>query len=141
MINVLAVIKNQKLESQMYAALSDGSRYHLAVVDSGFTALEAIGQKRFHLIVIARDLTYMNGMKTAEKIRNIMGVEEPPPFAIAAPRFTREEIEDFLTVGVFDFWESPLSLQRIRLTVDMAAKWRSRNDNLLSYGEYLERNR
>ncbi len=139
MINILAVENNRKAASQIYAALSDKSRYHLAVVESGYTALEAIGQKNFHLIIIDRDLAYMNGLKTAQKIRSILG-NETTPFVISAPKLTREEIEYFLPTGVFDFWEAPLSISRIRLTADMAEKWRSRNDNILSYAEYLERN-
>lgn len=140
MINILAVENNRKVASQIYAALSDKSRYHLAVVESGYTAMEAIGQKHFHLIIIGRDLAYMNGLKTAQKIRSILG-NDTTPFVISAPQLSREEIEEFLPTGVFDIWEAPLSIQRIRLTADMAADWRSKNDNLLSYEEYLERNR
>lgn len=139
MINILAVENNRKASSQIYAALSDKSRYHLAVVESGYTALEAIGQKYFHLIIISRDLAYMSGLKTAQKIRSILGAETTP-FVISAPQLSREEIEEFLPTGVFDFWEAPLSIHRIRLTADMSTEWRSRNDNLLSYAEYLERN-
>ncbi|MCM1298569.1 MAG: response regulator, partial [[Eubacterium] siraeum] len=106
MINILAVENNRKISTQIYAALSDKSRYHLAVVESGYTALEAIGQKRFHLIIIGRDLAYMSGLKTAQKIRSILG-DETPPFVICAAQFSREEIEDFLPTGIFDVLESP----------------------------------
>ncbi len=140
MINILAVENDQQTASMIYSALSQREKYHLAVVESGYTALEAIAQKQFNIIIIDRDLSYMNGAKTAEKIRERLG-DENPPFVITAPFFTRDDVEEFLPFGVFDFWERPVSIQRIRLTVDMIAKsWRSKRDNLVNYREFLDRN-
>ena len=140
MINILAVENDQQTASMIYSALSQREKYHLAVVESGYTALEAIIQKKFGVIIIDRDLSYMNGVKTAGKIRERLGSENPP-FVITAPFFTRDDVEEFLPFGVFDFWERPVSIQRIRLTVDMIAKsWRSKRDNLVTYREFLDRN-
>lgn len=141
MINILAVEQDQQMASVIYYALSDKSLYHLAVVESGYIAMEAIEQKRFDLIIVARDLTYMNGFKTAAKIRTRLGFEVSP-FVITAPEFTREDVEGLLPSGVFDFWEMPVSPQRIRLTADMVGRyWKSGRDNLGSYREFLDRNR
>ena len=140
MINILAVEQNQQYASVIYHALSDKSRYHLAVVESGYTALEAIEQKRFDLIIIAKNLSYMDGYKTGTKIRERLGFEVSP-FVIAANEFSRDEVEEFLSLGVFDFWEMPVSPQRIRLAADMVGEyWRSGKDNLASYREFLDRN-
>lgn len=140
MINILAVEHDRQIASVIYRALSDKSLYHLAVVESGYTAMEAIEQKRFDLIIIDRDLSYMNGFKTAAKIRARLGFEVSP-FVITAPEFRREDIEELLPSGVFDFWEMPVSPQRIRLTADMVGRyWRSERDNLGSYREFLDRN-
>lgn len=141
MINILAVEQDQQLASVIYYALSDKSRYHLAVVGTGYTALEAIEQKRFDLIIVSKNLSYMNGYKTAVKIRERLGFEASP-FVMTAPEFSREEVEEFLPLGVFDFWEMPVSPQRIRLAADMVGRyWKSGRDNLVSYGEFLDRNR
>ncbi len=141
MINILAVEQDQQLASVIYYALSDKSCYHLAVVGSGYTALEAIEKKKFDLIIIARDISYMNGFKTATKIRERIGFEVSP-FVITAPEFSQEDVEEFLPLGVFDFWEMPVSPQRIRLAADMVGKyWKSGKDNLASYREFLDRNR
>ena len=51
-----------------------------------------------------------------------------------------EEVDEFIKTGVFDFWEPPLNIQRIKLTVDSIAEgWRSPKDNLKNYSEYLDR--
>ena len=140
MINILAVEYDRRNASQIYAALSDRSRYHLAICESGYTALEAVGQKRFDLIIIDRDLPYLNGLKTARTIRRRIGMDVSP-FVIIAPSFDRDEIETFITTGVFDFWEQPLRTPRIKLTADCAPQWQGVRDNLQSYAEYLVRNR
>lgn len=139
MINILAVENDQKKASVIYSALSDRSRYHLAIVDSGYTAIEAIGQKKFDLIIIERDLSFMNGLKTARSLRKrLPGFL--PPFVVIGGELEEEEAEAFISTGVFDFWTSPLSIQRIRLTIEsVAAEWRSPNDNIKNYGEYLDR--
>lgn len=139
MINILAVENDQKKASVIYSALSDRSRYHLAIVDSGYTAIEAIGQKKFDLIIIERDLSFMNGLKTARSLRKrLPGFL--PPFVVISGELEEEEAEAFISTGVFDFWTSPLSIQRIRLTIEsVAAEWRSTNDNIKNYGEYLDR--
>lgn len=140
MINILAAENDRQTASLIYSTLSDKEKYHLAVVESGYTALEAIAQKRFDIIIIDRDLSYMNGAKTAQKIRERLGAELSP-FVITAPEFSRDDVEEFIPFGVFDFWEMPVSIQRIRLTVDTVAKgWKGQRDNLLNYREFLERN-
>lgn len=140
MINILAVENEQQTASLIYSALSQREKYHLAIVESGYTALEAIELKQFDVIIIDRDLSYMNGAKTARKIRARVG-RENAPFVITAPFFTKDDVEEFLPFGVFDFWERPVSIQRIRLTVDMIAKgWKGPRDNLVSYKEFLDRN-
>lgn len=139
MINILAVENDQKKASVIYSALSDRSRYHLAIVDSGYTAIEAIGQKKFDLIIIERDLSFMNGLKTARSLRKRLS-GFLPPFVVIGGELEEEEAEAFISTGVFDFWTSPLSIQRIRLTIEsVAAEWRSPNDNIKNYGEYLDR--
>lgn len=140
MINILAVGHDREMASLIYYALSDKSRYHLAMVELGYTAIEAIGQKQFDVIIIDRDISYMSGLKTAYKLRGALG-DNISPFVITAPEFTQSDIEDFLSLGVFDFWEMPVSVQRIKLAVDMIAKeWKGDRDNLKSYREFLERN-
>lgn len=140
MINILAVENDRQTASLIYSALSDREKYHLAIVESGYTALEAVQLKRFDIIIIDRDLSYMNGAKTAKKIREKLGFELSP-FVITAPLFTRDDVEEFLPFGIFDFWERPVGIQRIRLTVDTVAKgWKGPNDNLVNYREFLERN-
>ncbi|MBD5082188.1 MAG: response regulator [Ruminococcaceae bacterium] len=140
MINILAAENDRQTASLIYSALSDKEKYHLAIVESGYTALEAIGQKRFDIIIIERDLSYMNGVVTARKIRERLG-SEMSPFVITAPEFSREEVEDFIPYGIFDFWERPVSIQRIRLAVNAVAEgWKGQRDNLLNYREFLERN-
>ena len=57
MINILAVENDQQTASMIYSALSQREKYHLAVVESGYTALEAIIQKKFGVIIIDRDLS------------------------------------------------------------------------------------
>lgn len=138
MINILAVEHDPKMASLIYYALSDKSLYHLAIVESGYTAMEAIGQKQFDVIIINRDLSYMNGYKTALKLRTVLG-KETSPFVITASDFTQREIEEFIPLGVFDFWEMPVSVQRIKLTVDMAKDWQNDGDNLKSYREFADR--
>ncbi len=140
MINILAVENDQKTASLIYSALSIKERYHLAVVESGYTALEAVSLKQFNVIIIDRDLSYMNGIKTAQKLRERIG-SLGAPIVITAPFFTEDDINEFLPLGIFDFWERPVSIQRIRLTVDMAAKeWKGPRDNLSNYKEFLLRN-
>lgn len=139
MINILAVENDRRNASQIYSALSDRSRYHLAICELGYTALEAIEEKKFDLIIIARDLPYLSGLKTARTIRRRLGMSVSP-FVITAPSFNRGEVEDFIVTGVFDFWEEPLRTQRIRLTADSVPQWQGTQDNLLSYREYLQRN-
>ena len=140
MINILAAENDRQTASLIYSALSEREKYHLAIVESGYTALEAIEQKRFDIIIIDRDLSYMNGAKTAKKIRERLGFEFSP-FVITAPFFTRDDVEEFLPFGIFDFWERPVGIQRIRLTVDTVARgWRSSKDNLVNYREFLDRN-
>lgn len=139
MINILAVENNQQIASRIYSALSDRSRYHLAIVESGYTALEAIGLKKFDLIIIDRDLSFLSGYKTALSLRKRLG-DDKSPFVIVGYNFTRDEVETFIPTGVFDFWQPTVSAQRIRLTVDTVAQdWRSDSDNLKNYGEYLRR--
>lgn len=139
MINILAVENNQRTASRIYSALSDRSRYHLAIVESGYTALEAISLKKFDLIIIDRDLSFLSGYKTALSLRKRLG-DDKSPFVIVGYNFTRDEVEDFIPTGVFDFWQPTVSVQRMRLTVDTVAEgWRSDNDNLKNYGEYLRR--
>lgn len=140
MINVLAVENHQPTASLIYSALSQRERYHLAIVESGYTALEAIGLKKFDVIIIDKNLSYMNGAKTAQTLRDRLKGGYPP-FVITAPFFTKDDVEEFLPTGVFDFWERPVGIQRIRLTVDTIARgWKSDRDNLASYKEFLERN-
>ncbi|MCM1054189.1 MAG: response regulator [Bacteroides sp.] len=139
MINILAVENDRRTSSVIYAALSDRSRYHLAIVDSGYTAIEAIELKRFDLIIIDKDLSFFNGLKTARSLRKRLS-DGVSPFVIIGDGFDEREAEDFISTGVFDFWEPPLNIQRIRLTVESVAEgWRSPEDNLRDYGEYLER--
>lgn len=140
MVNILAVENDSRNASLIYSVLSDRSRYHLAICESGYTALEAVEQKKFDLIIISRDLPYINGLKTAQTIRRRIGMNISP-FVITAPRFSRDEVEDFIATGVFDFWEYPLSTQRIKLTADSVTQWEGTNDNLLNYKEYVQRNR
>lgn len=140
MINILAVENDNKNASQIYSTLSDRSRYHLAICESGYTALEAVGQKKFDLIIIARDLPYLSGLKTARTIRRRIGMAVSP-FIITAPYFSREDIDRFIETGVFDFWEYPLSAQRIRLAADSMPQWAGVQDNLQNYKEYAMRNR
>ena len=140
MINILAVENDSKNASQIYSTLSDRSRYHLAICESGYTALEAVGEKKFDMIIIARDLPYINGLKTARTIRRRIGMDISP-FIITAPSFTRDEIEEFVQTGVFDFWEYPLSVQRIRLAAESISQWQGTQDNLQNYKEYALRNR
>lgn len=139
MINILAVENNRQTASRIYSALSDRGRYHLAVVESGYTALEAIGLKAFDLIIIDRDLTFLSGFKTAVSLRKRLGIEMSP-FVIVGSNFTRNEVEEFIPTGVFDFWHPTVSAQRIRLTADTVAEgWKSDKDNLKNYEEYLKR--
>lgn len=139
MINILAVENNQKKSSVIYSALSDKSRYHLAIVDSGYTAIEAVGLKKFDLIIIERDLSFLSGLKTAQSLRKRLS-DNISPFVIIGEKLEEQEVEDFISTGVFDFWQPPLSIQRIRLTVESVANgWRSPVDNLKNYREYLER--
>lgn len=139
MINILAVENDRKKSSVIYSALSDKSRYHLAIVDSGYTAIEAVGLKKFDLIIIERDLSFLSGLKTARSLRKRLS-DNISPFVIVGDEFEEQEVEEFISTGVFDFWQSPLSIQRIRLTVESVANgWRSSMDNLKNYGEYLER--
>ncbi|MBD5103629.1 MAG: response regulator [Ruminococcaceae bacterium] len=139
MINILAVENNQKKSSVIYSALSDKSRYHLAIVDSGYTAIEAVGLKKFDLIIIERDLSFLSGLKTAQSLRKRLS-DNISPFVIIGEKLEEQEVEDFISTGVFDFWQPPLSIQRIRLTVESVANgWRSPMDNLKNYREYLER--
>lgn len=140
MINILAVENDRLNASQIYSALSDRSRYHLAICELGYTALEAVSQKRFDLIIIARDLPYLSGFKTAQTIRRRIGMNVSP-FIITAPSFNRDDVEEFISTGVFDFWEEPLRTQRIRLAADSSPQWQGTQDNLLNYKEYLQRNR
>ena len=139
MINILAVENDSMNASQIYSALSDRRRYHLAICESGYTALEAVGQKTFDLIIIARDLPYLSGLKTARTIRKRIGMDVSP-FIITAPSFEREEINEFIPTGVFDFWEQPLRTPRIKLAADSAPKWQGTADNLQNFKEYLQRN-
>lgn len=139
MINILAVENDRFNASQIYSTLSDKSRYHLAICESGYTALEAVEQKRFDMIIIDRDLPYLNGLKTARHIRRKIGIHVSP-FIIIAPSFEMEEVNEFISTGVFDFWETPLRPQRIKLAVDSAPQWQGEQDNLRNYKEYLARN-
>lgn len=78
-------------------------------------------------------------MKTAVNLRKKLGYDVSP-FVVTCNNLTDEEAEEFIRTGVFDFWETPISVQRIRLTVDCVAEgWRSDKDNLKSYKEYSER--
>lgn len=139
MINILAVENDRKKSSVIYSALSDKSRYHLAIVDSGYTAIEAVGLKKFDLIIIERDLSFLSGLKTARSLRKRLS-DDISPFVIIGNEFEAQEVEEFISTGVFDFWQPPISIQRIRLTVESVANgWRSPMDNLKNYGEYLER--
>ena len=140
MINILAVEKDGRNASLIYSVLSDKSRYHLAICESGYTALEAVGQKRFDMIIIARDLPYLSGLKTAHNIRRRIGMDVSP-FIITAPSFTRDEVDEFISTGVFDFWEGPLRPQRVKLAADNSPMWQGVQDNLQSYKEYMDRNR
>lgn len=140
MINILAVEHDGKNASLIYSTLSDRSRYHLAICDTGYTALEAVEQKKFDMIIIARDLPYLSGLKTARTIRRRIGMNRSP-FIITAPSFNREEVDEFIQTGVFDFWEYPLSAQRIRLAAESMKQWEGIQDNLQNYGEYAVRNR
>ena len=139
MINILAVECDRANASQIYSALSDKSRYHLAICESGYTALEAVTQKQFDLIIIARDLPYLNGLKTARTIRRRIGMDISP-FVITAPSFEPDEINEFIPTGVFDFWEQPLRMPRIKLAADSAPKWQGEQDNLKNFREYMVRN-
>lgn len=139
MVNILAVEYDRRNASQIYSALCDRSRYHLAICESGYTALEAVEQKRFDLIIIARDLPYLSGIKTARTIRRRIGMDVSP-FVITAPSFSRREIEEFITTGVFDFWEYPLRIPRIKLAADSSPQWQGVEDNLQNYKEYMQRN-
>lgn len=139
MINILAVENNQQKSSVIYSALSDKSRYHLAIVDSGYTAIEAVGLKKFDLIIIERDLSFLSGLKTARSLRKRLS-DDISPFVIIGEKLEQQEAEEFISTGVFDFWEPPLSIQRIRLTAEsVAGGWKSPKDNIKNYGEYLER--
>ncbi len=140
MINILAVENNQKTAALLYSVLSDRSRYHLAVVESGYTAIEAIGLKKFDLIIIDRDLSFLSGIKTAYSLRKRLSFNVSPFVITCGSALTEPEAEEFIKTGVFDFWEPPLNIQRIRLTADSVADgWRSPDENLKSYAEYLER--
>lgn len=140
LINILAVENNQKTVSLIYSALSDQSRYHLAVVESGYTAIEAIGLKKFELIIIDRDLNFLSGIKTAKSLRKRLSFNISPFVVTCGNKLTVPEGEEFIKTGVFDFWEPPLNIQRIKLTVDSVAEgWRSPKDNLKNYSEYLDR--
>lgn len=138
MINILAVENDRFNASQIYTALADKSRYHLAICESGYTALEAVELKQFDLIIIARDLPYLNGLKTAQHIRRKIGMDISP-FVIVAPSFEVEDVNEFIPTGVFDFWETPLRPQRIKLAAESAPQWQGQQDNLKNYKEYQER--
>ncbi len=140
MINILAVENNQKIASLIYSALSDRNRYHLAVVESGYTAIEAIGLKKFDLIIIDRDLSFFSGIKTAQSLRKRLSFNISPFVVTSGSRLTETEAEEFIKTGVFDFWEPPLNIQRVRLTADSVAEsWNSPKDNLKNYTEYFDR--
>ena len=136
MYNILLAECYPQLAESFRSALADRSRYNLVVVDSGYTALEAVDLKRFDLIIIENDLPYLSGLKTARNLRKKL------TFVIVVPSLERETVEDYFGCGVADFLTIPLRALKIQSVVErILTTWKSDKDNLRNYDHMLKNNK
>ena len=141
MYNILLAECYPQLAESFRSALADRSRYNLVVVDSGYTALEAVDLKRFDLIIIENDLPYLSGLKTARNLRKKLTFDISP-FVIVVPSLEREAVEDYFGCGVADFLTIPLRALKIQSVVErILTTWKSDKDNLRNYDHMLKNNK
>lgn len=139
MKNILLVDCEQFDVDIISDALADESRYKLAVCNSGFTAYEAIDIKRFDLIIIAEELPYLSGLKTARGIRKKIGFEVSP-FAIITSRITEAVVNEFTSVGVAGFIDRPIRQIKVAGVANRILNtWKTPNDNYKSYIDYQKK--
>ena len=133
MYNILVVECYDYLADTFRAALSNNENYNVVVVESGYTALEAVDLKRFHLIIIENDLPYLSGVKTARNLRKKL-TYDISPFIVVTPSLSRETVEDYFGSGVADFLTVPLRVPTIQNVVkNVLDTWKSDADNIKSF--------
>ena len=136
MYNILAVECYMNVSDIINQALSDATQYNVVIVDSGYTALEAIKLKRFDMAFIENDLPYLSGLKTARALRRYIGFERTP-FVILVPELDEALISEYAGSGVADFIEIPLKSSRIKTSAEAILKnWKTPNDNIKNYIDF-----
>lgn len=139
MYNILLVESYDYLAENFRAALSNRELYNLVVVESGYTALEAVDLKHFDLIIIENDLPYLSGVKTARNLRKKLSYESTP-FIAVVPSTNREMVEDYFGSGVADFLTIPLHTLAIQKTVEnVLTKWKGPVNNLKNYEQMMKK--
>lgn len=133
MYNILVVECYDYLADTFRNALSNNEDYNVVIVESGYTALEAVDLKRFHLIIIENDLPYLSGVKTARNLRRKLSYDVSP-FVVVTPSLNRETVEDYFSSGIADFLTVPLRIATIQNVVKkVLTTWKSAADNIKSF--------
>lgn len=124
---------NQKVAAKMLSKL--GARADVA--PDGLTALEAIKNTRYDLILMDCLMPEMDGFETTRRIRSFEqergqageGASSPTPIIAMTANVRKEDKEKCLMAGMNDFVSKPVTLDTVRAVL---ATWVRQSDSLAS---------
>lgn len=123
---------NAKVAKSAVVGLSE---IKLVCVESGYTALEAIKLKHFDIIFVKHDMAYMDGLRTIRSIRKILPFDSGSKFIVCLEAITSENVESYISSGVFDFIKTPVFDKQLRSVTENTIKNMNLPD-LKSYKDY-----
>ncbi len=84
----------------------------LDAAKSGAEALEMLGKKQYHLILMDYLMPGMDGLETSRRLRRMEGYEKTPVIAVSADLALSAKV-DFLEAGMNDFVAKPVEAEEI----------------------------
>ena len=117
-LNILAV-EDDPGNQMVIRMLLESLAQNVEIVGNAMSALDRVKQTDYDVIFMDIQLAYMSGIQVSEKIRNLLADSRPQPYIIVQTAFGSEETkQQCFDVGVNDYMEKPLDLQKIKKALE-----------------------
>jgi PAS domain S-box-containing protein len=103
----ILVVEDNAVNQKVGLAILSRLGYTADLAANGLRAVEAVGQKKYDLILMDIQMPEMNGIEAAAVIREKLGGETPPMIALTAEALEGDR-ERFLGLGFENYMSKPL---------------------------------
>jgi two-component system sensor histidine kinase BarA len=126
-LHILVVDDNPENLKLMIALLED-MNVQVTAVNNGESAIEAVQNQIFHLILMDIRMPTMNGIDASHSIRGLETIQQrkPTPIIALTAHALMSEKEALLQAGIDDYLSKPIGEQELK---NMIVKWVQRSNN------------